>query len=368
VRDNGTTAVSYRDRVRGCLLGGAIGGALGVPVEYDSMETIRRIHGAAGVTGLTPGRHGGTGLVTGGTQMTAFTAEGLIRAGVRARERGFAAPVDVVRNAYLRWLDTQDHSLPPPPDGLVRTGHLREQLWLYARRTPGDTCLSALRGGHAPGGSAPLTVPGEPGPVNSTSKDCGAVLRSAPFGLAARDAGDAFTLAVGCARITHGHPTGHLAAGAFAALIFHISQDVPLPSAVPDVLTLLGEHPSHEETTAAVEAALILTAMGTPTPEKVERLGGGRTAEEAFAIALYCALAAGDDVERALLLAVNHSGDSASTAAICGNIVGTRHGHTALPTRWLTSLEGRDTLTELADDLSTHTTGGPTARDKYPGC
>lgn len=107
---------------------------------------------------------------------------------------------------------------------------------------------------------------------------------------------------------------------------------------------------------------------GDPTPERVERLGGAWVAEEALAIALYCALVAQDDLERALLLSVNHSGDSDSTGAMCGNILGTLHGESSLPTPWLTPLEGRDTIIELADDLTTHTTGGILARDKYPGC
>ncbi|MEO3810226.1 ADP-ribosylglycohydrolase family protein [Sphaerisporangium sp. B11E5] len=360
--DNGT-AVSHRDRVHGCLLGGAIGDALGAPVEFESIRVIRRQHGAAGLTGLVPDWRGRTGLITDDTQMTLFTVEGLIRAGARERERGFAAPVDVVRNAYLRWLDTQDHPAPPPGDDLVRTGRLREQQWLYSRRAPGNACLSGLRKG--PG---PLAAPGEPGPVNPGSKGCGTVMRSAPFGLAARDARDAFTLAAACAQITHGHPTGYLAAGAFAALVFHLAQGTPLPAAVQHTLTLLGEHPAHEETTDAIEAALVLASMGRPTPETVERLGGAWVAEEALAIALYCAMAAGDDIERALLLAVNHSGDSDSTGAICGNILGTHLGETALPSHWLGHLEGRDTITELADDLTTLITGGTVPRDRYPGC
>ncbi|MFC6082460.1 ADP-ribosylglycohydrolase family protein [Sphaerisporangium aureirubrum] len=363
MRDTGTVDISYHDRVRGCLLGGAIGDALGAPIEFDSMSTIRRNHGAAGLTDLTPDWRGRTGLITDDTQMTLFTVEGLIRAGVRARERGFVSLVDVVRNAYLRWLDTQTHPSPPPADGLVRTGRLREQIWLYSRRAPGNACLSGLRQG--PG---PLAAPGEPGPVNPGSKGCGAVMRSAPFGLAARDARDAFRSAADCAQITHGHPTGHLAAGAFAAVVFHVAQGIPPAEAVHETLALLGGYPAHEETTAAIQYAVDLTYDERPAPETVEKLGGGWVAEEALAIALYCVLAVGDDIERALLLAVNHSGDSDSTGAICGNLLGTRHGRSALPRRWLDRLEGGDAITGLADDLAVHVTGGATARDRYPGC
>ncbi|MEZ0075298.1 ADP-ribosylglycohydrolase family protein [Planotetraspora sp. GP83] len=104
--------------------------------------------------------------------------------------------------------DERYHS-PPPSDSFVRTGRLREQAWLYSRRAPGNARLSGLRAD-----LGPLAAPGTPGPVNPGSKGCGTVMRSAPFGLAARDARDAFDLAARCAQITHGHPTGYLAAGA----------------------------------------------------------------------------------------------------------------------------------------------------------
>ena len=57
------------------------------------------------------------------------------------------------------------------------------------------------------------------------------------------------------------------------------------------------------------------------------------------------------DVRRALLLAVNHSGDSDSTGAICGQILGATLGEGALPAEWLAELEGRETIERLADDL-----------------
>ncbi|MEW2043817.1 ADP-ribosylglycohydrolase family protein, partial [Streptomyces sp. NPDC005534] len=41
----------YRARVRGCLLGGAVGDALGYPVEFDALAGIRAAHGPRGVRG-----------------------------------------------------------------------------------------------------------------------------------------------------------------------------------------------------------------------------------------------------------------------------------------------------------------------------
>jgi ADP-ribosylglycohydrolase len=94
---------------------------------------------------------------------------------------------------------------------------------------------------------------------------------------------------------------------------------------------------------------------GRPTAEKVESLGAGWVAEEALAIAVYCALARTNDVTEALLLSVNHSGDSDSTGAICGNLLGVRYSDVQLPASWLVLTEGRGVIAALADDLSLQT-------------
>ncbi|MFD7866114.1 ADP-ribosylglycohydrolase family protein [Streptomyces sp. NPDC059783] len=360
-----------RARIRGCLLGGAIGDALGNPVEFLSLAGIRRAHGEEGVRGLTPDEDGVTGRITDDTQMTLFTAEGLIRAHVRARTKGIGgAETTVLRNAYLRWLDTQNHPAPPVRGGddEIRTGRLRHESWLYARRAPGNACLTGLASGHVPDPAAPV---GARGPVNSESKGCGTVMRSAPFGLTGQDAAEAFALAARCAQLTHGHPTGAHAAGALAAVTAHLLEGDSLPGAVLRAMDLLARHPGHEETTAALRAAVDLAGQGAPSAEKVETLGAGWVAEEALAIAVYCALVLPrpEQTGQALLLSVNHSGDSDSTGAVCGNLLGARHGEEHLPPSWLVRTEGRAVIAEVADDLAlefTHPVDWP--RGRYPGC
>ncbi|MFI9200346.1 ADP-ribosylglycohydrolase family protein [Streptomyces sp. NPDC053048] len=350
---------ALRARIRGCLLGGAVGDALGNPVEFLSLSAIRSAYGPAGVTGMVADGEGVVGRVTDDTQMTLFTAEGLVRAEARAQGKGIGgAEVSCVRHAYLRWLDTQDHPAPPSARDrldVVRSGWLRLQPWLYARRAPGNACLSGLRLGlgqeHRPDPRWPLD--GTPGPVNSQSKGCGTVMRSAPFGLTGASARDAFELAACCAQITHGHPTGYYAAGAFAAIVRHLLNGDSLEGSVLRALELLARYPGHGETTAALRAALALAADGSaPTPEKLETLGGGWIAEEALGIAVYAALVHQDSVAAALLLSVNHSGDSDSTGSLCGNLLGALHGDSALPSYWLAQTEGRAVVAEIADDLA----------------
>ncbi|WP_066372711.1 ADP-ribosylglycohydrolase family protein [Herbidospora mongoliensis] len=325
-------------RVRGCLIGGAIGDALGAPVEFDSLHRIRADHGPAGITDLTDG------LVTDDTQMTLFTVEGLIRGNVRGRERGISHVPSVVRHAYLRWLDTQDHPAPPPPgDAFHRTGRLREQTWLYARRAPGNACLSGLRGN-----------------VNPDSKGCGTVMRSAPFGLGPWPADQAYAWAAECSRFTHGHPTATASAGALAAIVHHLTNDATLEQAVAATLPLIDD----SATTKALQGAVDLARSGPPSAAKVESLGEAWVAEEALAIGVYCALAETTFAD-ALILAVNHSGDSDSTGSICGNLLGAAGWE--IPARWADRVEGRDTIAELADDFVMEMTRGGASWDRYPG-
>lgn len=351
----------FRGRVRGCLLGGAIGDALGAGIEFDSLDAIRAEHGPAGVTGFVPA-YGRTGAVTDDTQMTMFTVEGLIRAHVRRDAGAWHPPTDVHR-AYLRWAATQADW--GPDERKKDTGWLAREEWLYARRAPGRACLGGL-GDDRMGTLAD--------PKNPQSKGCGTVMRSAPFGLLVGWEPElVFQLAAECAAQTHGHPTGYLAAGAFAVIVHALAHAEPLEAAVQRTLALLAAHPGHEETSEALRRALGAVRQGLPTPERVESLGAGWTAEEALAIGVYCALVA-EDVRHGLLLAVNHSGDSDSTGSVCGNLLGVQHGETALPPAWGVALEGRGTLLELADDFAIEMTQSaavnttPAWLSRYPAC
>ncbi|MEV0245872.1 ADP-ribosylglycohydrolase family protein [Nocardia sp. NPDC050712] len=325
------------DKVRGALLGGAVGDALGWPIEFLALEVIREEYGGAGVTGFLPGRsvpHG----ITDDTQMTLFTTEGLLRC-PPGRD-----PVPALRRAYLRWLDTQQKSGPgPTPDGW-----LASQYFLYAVRAPGNACMSGLRT-QRKDYATPVPL-GKPGKVNSDSKGCGTVMRSAPFGLAGFGPDIAFNSAARAAQLTHGHPTGYLAAGAFAALLDRVLGGLDLRTALHRTIAQLGEMPSSAETIAALETAIRLADSAAPIPETVQQVGAGWIAEECLAIAVYCALAT-DDVRAALLLSVNHSGDSDSTGAVAGNLLGAVHGLHALPMDWVADIEGRDVILQVADDL-----------------
>jgi len=345
------------ERIRGCLLGGAIGDALGAPVEFMSLRDIRERFGANG-PGAPASAYGREGAFTDDTQMTLFTVEGLIRAWVRGNLKGICHVPGVVHHAYLRWLDTQGDTSDHPLFDLKRDGWLFGIADLHSPRAPGGSCIGALRR------EAVGTIEN---PAND-SKGCGGVMRMAPVGFWSSDP---FSLAVELAALTHGHPTGYLAAGYLAELVRLIAAGADLRAAAEEARRRLRDRPRHEETLAAVDGALALAERGAPTAERVESLGAGWIAEEALAISLYCALAA-KDLESALRLAVTHSGDSDSTGCITGAILGALEGPDTIPEAWLDVLELRTEIEILAEDYAGVISGSqdvdPEAlSDRYPG-
>ncbi|MDH6136551.1 ADP-ribosylglycohydrolase [Kitasatospora sp. MAA4] len=360
----------YRERVRGTLLGGAVGDALGWPVEFLQLPQIHEQYGPAGVTGFRPSEHRGyrdkpadrPGDVTDDTQMTLFSAEGLIRARLAGGPEGVGPALHA---AYQRWFLTQQQNAPDAgPRPAPYDGWLLRQPFLYARRAPGRACWSGLQDN--PGYRAPVPF-GQPGPINSNSKGCGTVMRSAPFGLLRLGPLWSFELAGRCAQITHGHPTGYLAAGAFAALVDRLTSGQPLRAAVEQTLAQVAQWPQGEETAIALRRALALAAE-EPSEQVVERVGLGWIAEECLAIAVYAALVAERvGVRRALLLSVNHSGDSDSVGAVCGNLLGAAYGLAGLPGEWVAAVEGRDVALRVADDLVDLFAGAGTELEgRYP--
>lgn len=330
------------DRFRGCLLGGAIGDALGAPVEFLRHAEIVRRFGAEGILDYVPA-YGVNGAITDDTQMTLFTGEGLLRAYVRGRSRGISSFRSVTDHAYLRWLETQGHRAKV---AIEHDGWLWGVDALHHARAPGNTCLSALMAKKSFGEA-----------VSNDSKGCGGVMRVAPVGMylwhqKIEGVGQrTFDLAAELAGLTHGHPSGQWSAGVLAVLVRLALDGVSIREALPEAKDILRTRAGHEETLAAIEVAEALAESGRkPSAREVERLGEGWVAEEALAIALYCAMVA-ESAEEGIALAVNHGGDSDSTGSIAGNLLGALHGESALPQRWLDCLELRDVVTRMANDL-----------------
>jgi ADP-ribosylglycohydrolase len=354
------------DRVRGMLLGGALGDALGNPVEFLDISSLRAEYGPDGITSPAVGSSG-SAEITDDTQLTLFTLEGLIRGHHRLRLDNPPDPEAVVLNAvhaaYLRWLHTQHETVP----AVRLTGSLITHSRLFVCRSPGNTCLTALRATSYAGAA--------PGSIHrrlNDSKGCGAVMRAAPAGLWPGSPEQVFQLGVGAAALTHSHPTGYLAAGTFAVLIRELLSGRSLTDALTAARAAVHGWPGHEDVLTSLDAAQRLADRGRLTPADLTgRLGGGWVAEEALGIAVCSALCARDFAD-GVRLAVNHSGDSDSTGAIAGNILGAQLGYVGLPPEWLETLELREVIDALARDAvaelgSAEPEPDPvTWRDRYP--
>lgn len=340
-----------RDKIRGCLLGGAAGDALGYPVEFLSWPGIQARYGARGIQEYEPDMETGFALISDDTQMTLFTANGILLRETRGMLRGIAGPPSgYVREMYKDWLLTQTGGAR----GKDSLSWLMDIPELYSRRAPGGTCLSALDAGGWGSVNHPI----------NDSKGCGGVMRVAPMGLRygpgrgwSREELDMEGAEI--AALTHGHSLGYIP----AAVLVHIVNTAVYGGRFVDTLAdaveaamftgkgLFGQDPHWPELEALVEKAAALAENGAPDEENIRALGQGWVAEETLAIAVYCALRHHDDFSGGVIAAVNHSGDSDSTGAVTGNILGAWLGYGAIEEKWKRNLELRDVILEMADDL-----------------
>ena len=344
---------TLQDRIRGSLIGGAIGDALGYPVEFvSSYKSIQHLYGEHGITRLQPGGHWleergqrGKAVFSDDTQMTLFTANGLLNA-----KRFGTEDIDGISNAYVEWYFTQTGGKPRPYNDCW-IANIPE---MNKERAPGNTCLTALNAIYK--GRIP----------HNDSKGCGGVMRVAPIPLYAAvnrrmSIEDADRLAGDAAKLTHKHPLGFIPAALMAHVIYRMTTDntptrQSLEMYIREGLEAMKKlYPLFPFDVAYMrdlaEKAISWADNDLSDVVNIEALGGGWTGEEALAIALYCACRHFDNFENALIAAVNHAGDSDSTGAITGNILGAAIGYEAIPEFFLDDLELHDVILHMADDL-----------------
>ena len=349
------------DKIRGCMIGGAVGDALGYAIEFSGEKEIFKRFGKNGITEYELDPLSGKALISDDTQMTLFTANGLLVGDTRGCMRGIRSwPRVYVENAYMDWLRTQEMTFRKSmeqPRKPMRGSYswLLDVPELYKRRAPGNTCLSALKYGQ--------TV----GPDNdfikahcNDSKGCGGVMRVAPLALNYSEM-DIETLdyeGAQIAAITHGHSLGYMP----AAVLTHIISRVVFSEKKMSLREIVAEA---ERTTESVfegdkhlkelidliDLAVELSENSDTDLNNIHRLGEGWVAEETLAISIYCALRYQDDFSAGIIASVNHKGDSDSTGAVTGNILGALLGYDAIDDIWKKDLELHDVIIEMADDL-----------------
>lgn len=335
----------------GCLKGGAIGDALGWPVEFYSIEKIKNKFGQTGIQNLLINSKG-KAEITDDTQMTIFTADGLIKSLIKKSNIDEMPDMKEIFNSYKLWFNTQYSTTPKKGYGWI--SEIKE---LYVSRAPGNTCLSVTRGNIS--GSIIK-------PINN-SAGCGGVMRVAPVGLIYKDNPElAFKVGSECAALTHGHPRGYLSGGILSEIISFIINGKNILEAVIETLKTLKTYRGHEPTTDVMEKAIELANTETHPSIAIPKLGEGWVGDEAIAIATYCSLKEPHNFEKAVKLAVNHSGDSDSTGAILGNILGAYLGIEQIPSVWIEQIELTDELGQLAEDLYSIPHNIKNLKHRYP--
>lgn len=296
-----TEAITKANRIRGCIMGGAIGDALGAPIEFATYDDIVSMYGPQGIVDYIE-HPNAIGEFTDDTQMTLFTIEGIIRYIIRGTLKGISSLELVMYHAYQRWMYTQGeivNSIYHDKISPKENGWLINEPLLQKRRAPGLTCLSAL--------ARDLKVDRELGSPEykiNDSKGCGGVMRVAPIGFFTYDA---FGVAVRVAALTHTHPTGYIAAGFFAEVIKNCFVGKSLRESVAETMQYVKDNipmETSQETVDAVMEAVQLAeeylggVISFTIPECIEQLGGGWIAEEALAITIFISIVFENDFKR----------------------------------------------------------------------
>lgn len=339
------------EKFRGALYGSACGDALGYPLQNFSVGRIQHRFGPFGLRTLVrDAKNGRKAPISENTQMILATIDGILWADAKKLDL-----VDGIYRGYMRWYYSQTGEEPRRGQRtwMRRQPHEREfclvrEKFMHARRNPEEGLLGAFSKDAK--GSTKVKV--------NDCRGSAALARAIPIGLIfAGDSKAAFDEAVKAAALSHSDPVGYYAAGGLAALISCLAYGLTLPKALERAEALLGKvhktDPILSLLGAAEEQANNHPAGKTGTWDHIDSiasLGSGENAEEALAIAVYCALAVDDPLD-ALIISANHSGKSNTTAAITGALEGVRFGKGFIPAYWADILEGSTALAFMTDKL-----------------
>jgi ADP-ribosylglycohydrolase len=308
------------NRFKGCLLGLAVGDALGAPVEFLHLDKIKKEYGEEGIVDFAGWNGFKPGTYTDDTQLSLATAKGCINGHLNLLREGESHSLDFMYRRYKKWLEEMED-----PNRV---------------RHPGYTCMHVLQSGE--GGSVAS-------PINDSTEASG-LLRTSAVGLAFPP-GMAFREGKDYAALTHGHPSAYYAAGFLSEVVARIVEGKTLQDAIELSIEQLADFDNHQDLLKHIEAALELFIDQSPPEESIPKLGLGVTAAEVLAAGLFCALKYVSDFPGGVKAAVNQSGNSSSTGLVTGAILGALLGDGAIPEKWISSLEDSGEIIVLAEDM-----------------
>ena len=327
----------------GCLLGMAVGDAMGAAVEKKSYEEICETYGPAGLLGYDTVN--GLAEITSYTQVAAFGVNGLLLAISRGQSHEAMAYVTL---ALKEWCGAQH--LPRDPRW--------KNCWLckvpaFRRRKNMDPrTLDALT----------RDVLGSPKKPSNQAEGPGSLTAAVAMGLYFHPERMQFheigLLGAQAVALTHGDPMAFLSGSVLAYVIAAVLHD---PESGLESHFRMAAQTVAEQFGAEFPQALLLRKKLLGAIERakdpqadhvkeMESIGCG-TAAGVLAGAMYAVVAGRGDFDASAIIAVNHSGKSAAVGAVTGAILGARMGWDALPEFYVECLESARVIDELTSDL-----------------
>lgn len=306
------------ERYLGCLLGLAVGDALGAPLEGRAPGTFRPVEGMVG-----GGRFAlEAGEWTDDTAMALCLAESLVEAG------GFD-PVDQLRR-YVRWYRDGHRSSVGPGFGI------------------GETTRAALERFEASGETAPYC-----GSERDRAGN-GSLMRLAPVAMAyAADPVAAVERSADSSRTTHAAAEAVDACRYLGALL---ARALDGAAKLELVATRAEPAPGYWEARPLV-ATVDEVARGSFRERRPPAIRGAPHAVRTLEAALW-AFERSSDFREGCLLAANLGEDADTTAAVYGQLAGAHYGVGGIPEEWLERLALRGEIDALARRLYALAEGG----------
>lgn len=329
------------DKIKGCIFGGAIGDALGFPVEFLSRQQIIEKYGDSGISNYEINSNSNTALISDNTQLSIYTASAIIK----CRNDKSNKFLKYIYDGYLDWVNFQ-----------CGISNFSSFTWIskietfHSYRAPGSTCITALRSGAMGTIEKPL----------NQSKGCGGIMRVAPIGLLFDNKLNNILkidlLGAKAAAITHGHPLGYITAFLFVHIINRIVfNNYELEQSILEALFYTKQsfcnYKEMDYLENKIKQSIKLAKENCDDDYAYRILGEGWIAEETLSIAIFCALKYKNDFNKAICASVNHNGDSDSTGSICGNILGSYLGFTKIPLKFLDKLEETKSLNRITCEI-----------------
>ena len=334
------------DAYRGCLLGLAVGDAMGMPVDDMTWDEIRENYGPHGLLGYD--LRSDYAEITSYTQVAAYLCNALLLAASRGKQDKV---LEYVKLGLREWTRSQQFARDPEPSHCwvaklpaFRRRHCRDARMLDTLR------LSAM--GFPERGPNRYNTPG------SLTAAVAVAMFYNPQRMTPPQIGE---LTAQIVSLTHGDPTAYISAAVLSYALTGIFMEPSLPLA--DQFRAAISAAGHQfrgrcgetDTVVRVLTDALERAKAAEPMDQVMEDFRCYSAMSCVAGAIYASVANRKDFDTAMITAVNHSGYSSAVAGITGAILGACLGHAALPEFYLESLEPVKALCVLADDMVSFT-------------